>query len=244
VTRRAIAALCLVGAAAGQQPKPAPPKQPPPDPWLVKVAKFFGVSSTPPTILRDSETVRAGQIWIGSVPDATSRVLAAETDYRSPIFSSNGSQVYALRRGHLVRLDPRGGAAAEVLPLPDAFKLVGASGAEGEEILLIQRREGAYSVWTLAVASGRLTEIHGIEKDAPAMYALLGKERVYGDVRFETGPAQFDDLTGPTERENVFYYASPSGERRQLTKCSDAECTDPSLSPGGGSFVYIRRRPH
>jgi hypothetical protein len=241
--------MLLCGVVAAQQPKapsPQPPPQPPPplkpDPWLARLARFVGVPKSPPPILRDHQASPAGQIWIGSVKTGESRLLAREAVYRSPIFSNSGSELYTLRLKEVVRVDVKDGAVDPIAMAPAAFKLVGVSADGPEEILIVQLHGNEYSAWTLTVETGKLARIAGVGKDSSAMYVLTRKARYYGGARIDTESVECDDLAGKTDREAIVYFENAHAERRQVTRCADGNCTDPSLSPDRASFAYIRFR--
>ena len=208
------------------------PKKKDSEPWYYKLARILGVDRAPVS-LKGPTDAKPGELWISAADHVDQRMLAAGTDFASPVFQPQGKYVFALRGEDLVRVSSAGGTAVKVRSLPGVVKLVGFDVSNPDRVLALFETSRLGQVRKLdvvlvSVKTGKLRMIaKGRAADSEQMASLLGWQRQYGNVYVR--PQGSDIIVGGIEPVDV-----------PISDCGDAECGQPAYSPELRQVAFIR----
>ena len=208
------------------------PKKKDSEPWYYKLARILGVDRAPVS-LKGPAGAKPGELWISAADHVDQRLLAAGTDFKSPVFQPRGKYVFALRGDELVRVSSAGGTAVKVRSLPGVVKLVGFDGSNPDRVLALFETGGSGDARKLDVVLVSVTTAKsqtiakGRAADSEQMESLLGWQRQYGSIYVR--PQGGDIIVGGIQPVDV-----------PVSDCRDAECGQPAYSPELGQVAFIR----
>lgn len=224
-----LASLLLAGAVAAQ---PAPPA---PKGGVGRVFSagldalglvFKGIGS-----LAGGPT--AGSVWRVDVRTGQRQRIGSAADLAWPVPSADGTAVYALRGRQVVRVLVSDGSETPVGEPADWRKLVGVL-PDGTVLGFIE--DDPRPRPALLAPDGKLTELPAPADDVERRRngALLQEGRDYTDgTRLEVR-----DSERGGRGSDVFLVSSAGAHN--LSDCGDDHCGQPSRSPDGLSFFYVR----
>jgi hypothetical protein len=224
--------------------------------------KFFGVSSNPgalrglgtrsdPNIAKSEpgglgahgQEIWNGSLWLVAIGDPAAKKLTSESDYSSPIFSTQGKDILALKNAHVVRISIADGKAQEICSIASISKLVGFSREDPASVLVLGKKlEGNFSVGLLSVPICKVTPVAydlSSGDDRRLLEHLEGWDRDYGDMNVYVMEETKRSLAGNAQWTDVFV-KSGDANPVNVSKCDGVYCGQPSLSADGNLLVFVK----
>jgi len=238
----------VVNTVSGQAQKNAPPaapgKQTASTSFTEKLLKFLGISDSPGTLKGPGDEVTSGELWLADLQAKTTRVLASDEGYHSPIFLAGTREVLALRGTDVVQIPVVGGQGRKFYSVDGIVKLVGASSADAGTVLILLRGDagGRPRVGMLTVATGAVTPVPydpASSQDLQMVEDLEGWSRTYGDRHIYVKRQSKHALSGTVEWSDVFLQV---GNQLPVdaSQCDGVNCGQPSLSENGRLLVFVK----
>lgn len=240
--------VLLISLLAQQHPKPASPtvgkvdRKPaagsrarPTTSLPSLIAGIFGVRLTPPRPLRSGDEFAQGELVIAAADGTGERRLAVGRTVRWPIFGDTGSVVYALSDSLLVAVDAQSGEIRNVAPAGSIAKLIGYGKQKSGTALAIT---GPSTVGLVSLVTATLLTQAEVSDTAWSSY-LNGSLRHYDDTAVYSQAVTTIGALGASEALNVFIRIGEQ-KAKQVSRCHDSDCGQPSLSPDGQHVVYVR----
>ena len=147
---------------------------------------------------------------------------------RSPIFTPDGQAVLAIREARIMRIPSPGGAPEDLGVEVGQARLV-AFHRENPDLVVILKRQPA-ELGLISLTTANYTPAPAEQESVQELWNWSSER---GDLslfqgRFDGSP----DL-------NVFLQQGDA-ERRNVSRCEDADCGQPSLSPDRQQVVYVK----
>jgi hypothetical protein len=179
-----------------------------------------------------------GDVFVVPLLGGDASAMTQKDALCSPVFLSGGKAILAVRSGEIVSIkQPNRVDHFEIngVGFADVFKLVGLSSVDASELLLLRGKREPPEVAVLSLETGQIVPMAYDDKDAESLKlanSLATWERDYGTVL----------LTPERSPDSGHYdiYSIIDHKRRNLSRCHEADCTQPSLSPDGNTVVFIR----
>ena len=193
--------------------------------WLMRVT---GLSVTSRGLRGDEKL--AGEVWVAKLSPAVRTPWATDGTYRSPIFTPDGQAVLAIRDGRIIRIPSAGGAPEDLGVEAGEARLIAFHRENPDLVVILKRQPAELGLINLTKATYTPAPV---EQESLQNLWNWASER--DDLRLFQG--RFDgspDL-------NVFLQRGDA-ERRNISRCKDADCGQPSLSPDGQQVVYVKRQ--
>jgi len=214
--------------------------------WLDVVARALGISKTPSQLKSPGDELLSGDVYVVSVSGGVAMRVTRDGGYRSPVFLRDDAGVLAFKGENLVRLPLGGGAGATLHVVFQAIKLLGVSGAQPDEaLLLVENAEGRAQVASLSLTSGRLAILPhnpGSKDHRRMLSSLRGDDRDYDGTSLSLRTESAPGLTGLLEWTDV--YAKRAGHPAVNVSNGDgASCGQPSLSHDHQRVAFIKSEP-
>ncbi len=224
-----------------------------------KFLRITGISATPSTS-KEGQSEDAGDIWVGEIGGVSRLRLTSTGDYRSPVFSADGREVFALRGNppaiELVRIGTSGGdEPITVRKAPRVTRLVAVDREESNRLVVLTGEKGAPTdLAFLSIDSDRILSLRPepADKSYTDALALAARwDRRYAvpgfpsvEVTVRPTPGGEPKIPGAPPGTDVFVNEE-ANEPVNLSRCRGDRCLQPALSPDGKlvAFVRIERVP-
>jgi len=202
---------------------------------LSKLAGLFGLPSSP-SQMRGEDPHVSGDIWLIPIPSGARVRVTTDGEYRSPVFSTDGQALFALRGAAIVRIDLANHSVREIAPVPDVSRVAGMA-PDGPPAMILVVDAGGQHLETFDLGSMRRTPLPHDPRnpaDATVVAYLAGDARDYGDIRLTVA----DQHTSFRTWRDVFVQM---GERPpvNLTNGSGVTSRQPALSPDRTRVAYV-----
>lgn len=228
-------ALLIAVMLAAQPAKPS-------ETLLQKLLRIAGLTAAP-SQMRAPGGARPGAVWIADLDGRTTAALTKDANYRSPVFSLSGTDVYALKGDTVVRIGIATGSETAGKTVRGAVKLVGFDRQHADELVLLVDPEGYGSpLVSLSLNTGVVRPLHHDATSADErrlLAAIRAGDRTYGDTRVYTRTESRSGLTRKVEWTDV-YIARGAAAPANVSACGGVDCGDPALSPDGRRIAYIK----
>ena len=232
-------ALIVMLLAAGQPPKPAPPREP----LVTKLLRIAGLTAAPSQMRGSTDDAAIGNIWIVNLGNRAARALTTDGGYRSPIFLPNTSTLLALRGNAIVRLGPTGGNPAPLRMKVGVAKLVGVDSADPSAVvvLLATPKNGSpLASVSLQDATATALPFNAADDSQQRMLAQIrAQDRSYGETTVYTKTETKPGLSRPIEWIDVFLKRGAAAPEN-VSACDGVNCVQPALSPDRRSVVFVK----
>ena len=206
-----------------------------------KILEVAGISATPSTLKGPGDAVETGDIWVAGPDLSTRRQITRDGGYRSPVFEPGDETLLALKESTIVRISLSGKAPEAIFALSGLVKLVGFSGENPDEVLVLREADdGRISVGLFSTVTGKVVlQVPKSREERRMLIHIRGWKRVYGNtvvyVKRETKAA----MSGAIQWEDV--YIKQGGEDPvNVSRCDGLNCGQPSLSQNGRMVAYIK----
>ena len=208
---------------------------------LQKLLRIAGLTAAP-SQLRNPSGAPVGDIWAADVTAGTRRALTEGGGYRSPVFSPDGSSLYALRDDVLVQLAD--GQVTMGVSIPGVLKLVGFdAAAPGELVVLLDGRDAVGTLLAVVTPHDRRIAPLAVDMNEAAERQMItyirGDERVYQDARLFTRTETKAGAIRPIEWTEV-YLQRGAAAAVNVSRCDGANCSQPAMSPDGARVAWVR----
>lgn len=236
--------ILLVSTAFGQSQGSASPSQQKRTSFTEKLLNFLGISDSPGTLKGAGDEVSSGQLWLADLNSQTTRALAPDEGYRSPIFLTGTGEVLALRGSDVVRVPVVGGKVRRMYSIDSIVKLVAAGSADSGTILVLLRSEADSRprVGLLNVSTGAITQLPynpSSSQDLQMVEDLAGWSRTYGDRHIYVKRQSKQALSGTVEWSDVFLQVG-NQTAVDVSQCDGVNCGQPSLSADERLLVFVK----
>lgn len=244
---RALLFTLLVSAASGlaqSSTSPAAGQKKASTSFTEKLLKFLGISDSPGTLKGPGDDVTSGELWLADLQAKTTRSLASNDSYHSPIFMAGTREVLALSGTDVVRIPVVGGQGRKLYSVEGIVKLVGASSADAGTVLVLLRGEpgGRPRVGLLTVSTGVVAPVAydpASRQDLQMVEDLEGWSRTYGDRHIYVKRQSKQALSGTVEWSDVFLQVG-NQPPLDVSQCDSVNCGQPSLSEDGRLLVFVK----
>lgn len=243
-----IAVLVIAAAAFRSLDAQVPPRRVPPPPPPRKeslrhrLLRVTGLADDP-TTLKGLDGSASGQIWLAELRDQRTRGLTAGGGYSSPVFMPGRDGILALKGTDIVRVRMGGGAPERLYAVSGITKLVGFDRDAPDNLLVVtEDARATTSIGWLSIKTGKIVPIPydpASSEDRRMVEHVRGWDRVYGDTSVYVKTVTQQSLSGQVEWKDVFLKAG-AGKPIDVSRCEQADCAQPSLSPDGQFIVFIK----
>jgi hypothetical protein len=215
------------------------------EPFLTKVLRVTGISATPSQLKGPGGEGETGDIWMVNIIQNTQVQLTRDGDYRSPVFAPGDTHIIALQGNALVRIPKTGGTPEQLHTIKGVTKIVGFDTTDQDQALILLKEDGGLAVGLLSLTSGHILRLpyDGTSEKHKSMVAhLLEWKRVYSDTTLYVKSKTKRSMAGYVEWTDI-YLKHGDTPPRNLSKCDEVNCGQPSLSHDGRQVVYLRAEP-
>ena len=205
--------------------------------WL----RVLGISVTPQTKGPD-EGVKTGNVWVASLASKVLQRVTFDGGYLSPVFVPGDQAIVALKRGSVVQISIASGEPKTIATAPGVKKLIGVSGENPNEILVLtDDGQGRVSAGVLSLSTGSITMLPTgtSQNDRAIVNRLNGWDRAYGNLTLRVETTMEQGLSGPRTWLDV-YLISPGQPKQNISQCNEVDCGQPSLSHDGTRVVFVK----
>jgi len=224
---------------ARRVPPPPPPRK---ESLRHRLLRVTGLADDPST-LKGLEQSASGQIWVAELRDQRTRGLSAGSGYRSPVFMPGRDGILALSGMDIVRVRMGGGVPERLYAVSGITKMVGFDREAPDQLLVVtENARGRPSIGWLSIKTGKVVSIPydpASSEDRRMVEHVRGWDREYGDTSVYVKSVTGQSLSGQVEWKDVFLKAG-DGKPINVSRCAQADCTQPSLSPNGQFIVFIK----
>jgi len=237
----------LVATSSGQNQKGAPvSKQKPQTSFTEKLLKFLGIADSPGTLKGPGDEVISGELWLADLQVKSTRALASDAGYRSPIFWMGSKDILVLRGTEVVRVPSTGEGRKSLYSVQGILKLVGASSEDPTTVLILLRDPtgGRPRVGLLTVSTGAVSPVPydpASSQDLLMIENLAGWSRTYSNQHVFMQKQHKQALSGIVEWHDVFLQVD-GNPPVDVSQCDGVDCVQPSLSPDGHWLVFVRAK--
>jgi hypothetical protein len=181
--------------------------------------------------------VDRGQVWIVDLAKSEQHQIASAEALAWPVLGPDGSAIFAVRGGRLVRVTLRNG---EIVPVGTAAgwrKLVGVD-RENNVLGFVTGRPRVQPAVMTSQGELRLLPQPETDKERERVSFLLQEDRAYIDGRRLTVKRSMRGGRG------YDISLASDGAEKYLSDCGDDACGQPSLSLDGRYVLYVRALAH
>ncbi len=209
---------------------------------IARLLRVAGLTVAPQT-RAPGDDAEAGNIWIVTIDQRTTKALTSQGGYRSPLFAPAGGAVYALKGENLVRVASDGGNPVVVQKIPGVAKLAGFDRSASDELIVLLEPVAAGSpLAVLSLKSGNLTPLPYDDHSAEQRLMLeqvRAQDRTYGDTSLVIRTETKRGLSRAMEWTDV-YLQRGHAEPQNISVCNGVNCTQPALSPDGRTVAFVK----
>jgi hypothetical protein len=202
-----------------------------------KVLRITGISAMPSTGKGVPGDLAGGDLWMADLDGGSRLRLTRDGGYQSPVFSSDGHAVLALREGKLVRVSTSGLRDPEPLfEAPGVIRLVGSDREEPERIFVLTRTAEGLDLGLLDLAHGK---VRSLRPEAPtAEYRDTVARLARREQTWQIGSRMVSLEVRPADLGSDVFYLD--GAAVDVSRCNGDLCGQPALSADGRKVIFVR----